>query len=154
MRPLKSAGIRLVSAHPACPGKYEIVFTGALSDVQAALEQVKAGFERYIVDQALMGRIDEQVVKALFGAQETQPRGSLAVVETFSAASAIKAADIAVKTARVEILDLRVSRGMGGKGMVLLTGDVSDVTAAAEAGAAMPKEPGPADRVLDHCGAS
>ena len=58
---LKSAGIRLVSAHPACPGKYEIVFTGALSDVQAALDQVKGGFERYIVDQALMGRIDEQV---------------------------------------------------------------------------------------------
>ena len=139
---LKSAGIRLVSAHPACPGKYEIVFTGALSDVQAALEQVKAGFERYIVDQALMGRIDEQVVKALFGAQETQPRGSLAVVETFSAASAIKAADIAVKTARVDIFDLRVSRGMGGKGMVLLTGDVSDVTAAAEAGAAHAKEMG------------
>ena len=24
---LKSAGIRLVSAHPACPGKYEIILT-------------------------------------------------------------------------------------------------------------------------------
>ena len=28
---IKSAGIRLVSAHPACPGKYEIVFTGAMA---------------------------------------------------------------------------------------------------------------------------
>lgn len=139
---LKSAGIRLVSAHPACPGKYEMIFTGELSDVQAAMDHVKGGFERYIVDSSMMGRIDEQVVKALFGAQETQPQGSLAVVETFSAASAIKAADLAVKTSKVDILDLRVSRGMGGKGVVLLTGSVSDVTAAAEAGANYAKELG------------
>ena len=139
---LKSAGIRLVSAHPACPGKYEIIFTGALSDVQAALEHVKEGFAQYIVDQSLMGRIDEQVIKALFGAQETQPRGSLAVVETFSAASAIKAADIAVKTAKVSLHELRVSRGMGGKGLVMITGEVADVTAACEAGGAHAQEQG------------
>ena len=139
---LKSAAIRLVSAHPACPGKYEIVFTGGLADVMAALEQVKNNFEGYIIDQSMMGRIDEQVVKALFGSQTTQPQGSMAVIETFSAASAIRAADIAVKTAKVDILDLRVSRGMGGKGVVILTGDVSDVTAAAEAGSAYAKERG------------
>ena len=34
---LKSAGITLVSAHPACPGKYEIILTGAIADVSAAL---------------------------------------------------------------------------------------------------------------------
>ena len=35
---LKSAGIRLVQAHPSCPGKYEIILTGAISDVTAAVE--------------------------------------------------------------------------------------------------------------------
>ena len=59
----------------------------------------------------------------------------MGLIETFSAATAIKAADMAVKTARVEIFDLRVSRGMGGKGVVMLTGEVGDVTAAVEAGA-------------------
>ena len=34
------------------------------------------------------------------------------------------------------LYDLRISRGMGGKGMVILTGDVGDVSAAVEAGAA------------------
>lgn len=33
---LKSAGVRLISAHPSCPGKYEILLTGNLSDVQTA----------------------------------------------------------------------------------------------------------------------
>ena len=132
---LKSADIRLVSAHSSCPGKYEMILTGALSSVQTAIEHVRVKFEPYIIDTVLMGRIDKTVIDALMGVQATSPQGALGVVETYSAASAIKAADTAVKTARVEIMDLRVSRGMGGKGIVLLTGEVSDVTAAVETGA-------------------
>ena len=139
---LKSANIRLVSAHPSCPGKYEMILTGPLSDVQTSLERVRDTYGRYVIDAVLMGRIDETVVRALLGGQNAKAEGALGVIETFSASSAIKAADTAVKTSKVEIYDLRVSRGMGGKGMVLLTGDVSDVTAAAEAGAAHAKELG------------
>ena len=132
---LKSAGVEMVSAHPACPGKYEIILTGSISNVTAAVNHVVSRFEGYVIDHSVMGRIDEQVVAALFGTQTTAPEGALGLVETFSASSAIKAADIAVKTARVAIYDLRVSRGMGGKGVVMLTGDIGDVTAAVEAGA-------------------
>ena len=132
---LKSAGTSLVSAHPSCPGKYEIILTGGIADVDAAVSHVKGRFESTIVDTAVMGRIDPQVVTALFGTESTSKSGSLGVIETFSAASAIKAADIAVKTANVAIYDLRVSRGMGGKGLVMITGDVGDVSASVEAGA-------------------
>ena len=139
---LKSAGIRLVSAHPACPGKYEIILTGTISNVTAAVEHVKERYDEKMIDYSIMGRIDEQVIAALFGTQLTEKKGSLGIIETFSAASAIKAADIAVKTARVEIFDLRVSRGMGGKGLVMLTGEVGDVTSAVEAGANHAKQSG------------
>ena len=139
---LKSAGVKMVSAHPACPGKYEIILTGSISNVQAAVEHVRAKFENYLIDCSLMGRIDEQVITALFGTQTTAKKGSLGLVETFSAATAIKAADVAVKTAKVEIFDLRVSRGMGGKGVFMITGEVGDVTAAVEAGANYAKESG------------
>lgn len=132
---LKSAGVDMVSSHPSCPGKYEIVLTGSISNVTAAVEHVLSKFEGYVIDSSIMGRIDEQVIKALFGTQKTEKKGSLGLIETFSAATTIKAADIAVKTSRVEIFDLRVSRGMGGKGVVMLTGEVGDVTAAVEAGA-------------------
>ena len=139
---LKSANIRLVSAHTACPGKYEIVLTGPLADVQAAVDRIREGYGPYLVDAVMMGRIDETVIRALLGGQDVSRQEALGVIETFSAASAIKAADTAVKTSRVEILDLRVSRGMGGKGIVLLTGDVSDVSAAVEAGSAYAKDQG------------
>ena len=131
---LKSAGVQVVAAHPSCPGKYEIILTGSISNVTAAVSHVLAKFEGYVIDSSIMGRIDEQVIKALFG--------SLGLVETYSAATTIKAADIAVKTARVEIFDLRVSRGMGGKGVIMLTGEVGDVTAAVQAASAYAKQSG------------
>ena len=122
---LKSAGVKLVSAHPSCPGKYEIILTGGIAD-----------------DSCVIGRIDPQVVTGMFGTQEGAKTGSVGIIETFSAASLIRAADIAVKTAKVAIYELRLSRGMGGKGLVIITGDVGDVTASVEAGAAYAKEQG------------
>ena len=139
---LKSAGVEMVSSHPSCPGKYEIILTGSISNVQSAVDHVMGRYSDYVIDHSVMGRIDEQVIKALFGTQTGEKKGSLGVLETFSAATCIKAADVAVKTARVEIYDLRVSRGMGGKGVFIITGDVGDVTAAIEAGANYAKTSG------------
>ncbi|MBE5751499.1 MAG: BMC domain-containing protein [Clostridiales bacterium] len=139
---LKSAGVEMVAAHPACPGKYEIILTGSISNVTASVDHVVEKFGSYVIDSSIMGRIDEQVITALFGTQQGVKKGSLGLIETFSAATTIKAADIAVKTARVDIYDLRVSRGMGGKGVVLLTGEVGDVTAAVEAGSSYAKQSG------------
>ena len=131
---LKSAGVKLVSAHPSCPGKYEIILTGGIADVEAAVDHVKGRFDSRL--------IDPQVVTGMFGTQEGAKTGSVGIIETFSAASLIRAADIAVKTAKVAIYELRLSRGMGGKGLVIITGDVGDVTASVEAGAAYAKEQG------------
>ncbi len=139
---LKSAGVEMVSSHPACPGKYEIILTGSISNVTAAVGHVTEKFKNYIIDSSVMGRIEEQVITALFGTQVGKRGGSLGLIETFSAATSIKAADLAVKTANVEIFDLRISRGMGGKGVVILTGNIGDVTAAVEAGANLAKESG------------
>lgn len=139
---LKSAGISLVSARPACPGKYEIILTGSISNVTSAVEHVKNRFDEKLVDSSIMGRIDPQVITSLFGTAPTEKKGSLGIIETYSAASIIKAADIAVKTAKVEIFELRASRGMGGKGICLITGEVGDVTAAVEAGSQHAKDQG------------
>lgn len=137
---LKSAGVQMVSSHPSCPGKYEIILTGSIANVTASVDHVNQKFDGYVIDSSVMGRIDEQVISALFGTQTGNKTGSLGLIETFSAPTAIKAADIAVKTAKVEIYDLRVSRGLGGKGIIMLTGEVGDVTAAVEAGANYAKQ--------------
>ena len=139
---LKSAGVRLVTARPSCPGKYEIILTGNISNVTASMQHVMAKFEDYVIDSSVMGRIDERVIAALFGTQKGERKGALGLLETFSAASCIKAADLCVKTAKVEIYDMRISRGLGGKGVVLITGEVGDVNAAIEAGTGYAKNLG------------
>ena len=98
---LKSAGVKLVSAHPSCPGKYEIILTGGIADVEAAVDHVKGRFDSRLIDSCVIGRIDPQVVTGMFGTQEGAKTGSVGIIETFSAASLIRAADIAVKTAKV-----------------------------------------------------
>ena len=108
----------------------------------AAVEVVKARFDDRMIDSTVIGRIDPQVITALFGTQPSDHKGSVGIIEAYSAASTVKAADIAVKTAKVAVLELRLSRGMGGKGMVIITGDVGDVTAAVEAGAQHAKDQG------------
>ena len=69
------------------------------------------------------------------GTANVKERKALGIVETFTAASAILAADAAVKAANVSLIEVRVARGMGGKCFVTMTGEVSDVKAAVEAGA-------------------
>lgn len=36
---LKSAGVSLISAQPICPGKFELIVTGELAQVDAAMEK-------------------------------------------------------------------------------------------------------------------
>ncbi len=44
-------------------------------------------------------------------------------------------ADIALKEAHVELLELRIANGLGGKSYVSMTGEVSDVRSSVQAGA-------------------
>ena len=56
------------------------------------------------------------------------------------------AADAAVKAADVELVRLRLGGGIGGKGYLVLTGDVSAVSAAVEAASAVAAD---ASRLID-----
>ena len=54
------------------------------------------------------------------------------VLPTYDVAAIIEAADAAAKTAIVELIELRIAKGMCGKSYMLLTGEVSAVEAAIE----------------------
>lgn len=82
------------------------------------------------------------MIGALAGATGITERGALGIIETFSAASIVVASDAAVKAADVQLLDVRVALGLGGKGYALMTGDVAAVNAAVEAGSTAAAESG------------
>jgi microcompartment protein CcmL/EutN len=67
---------------------------------------------------------------------------ALGIVESFSVASLIEAADAAVKTARVQLIEIRLAMALGGKAFVTMTGDVASVKSAVDAAATVCSERG------------
>jgi microcompartment protein CcmL/EutN len=74
------------------------------------------------------------VIQALAGTAQQADHDSLGVIETMTAAATIVAADQAAKAAEVVVRDIKLANGLGGKGYFYVSGSVSDVQAAIEAG--------------------
>ena len=132
---LKTATVDLLQAGPVCPGKYIALFGGEVGAVQSALEAARLDSGGDVIDELMLARVDPSVFPALAGTTEVHEQAALCVMETFSAAAAIRAADTAVKAAIVQLMEIRIARGMGGKAIVLFSGEVGAVKAAAEAAA-------------------
>ena len=55
---------------------------------------------------------------------------AIGMLETMSALTAVRAADIAAKASNITLMEVRVARGLGGKGYLIFTGEVSAVKSA------------------------
>lgn len=140
---LKAAAVHLVEAAPISPGKFLVIFTGGVGEVEASLAAGRARVTGHLVDELLLARVHASVPLALDPASPRAPSGeAIGVVETLSVASAIAGADAAAKSARVTLLEIAPGRGIGGKAFFTLTGDVAAVEAAAEAALAPIQERG------------
>jgi microcompartment protein CcmL/EutN len=133
---VKMAEVELLEACPVSPGKYWVLIGGEVGPVRAAHRRGVEAAADTLLDQLLIPQLDPQVLAALRGVAPPADDDALGVIETHTAAAAIVAADLAVKAAEVRLRDLRLANGLGGKGVVFLTGAVGDVQAAVEAGAA------------------
>lgn len=129
---VKTAEVEILEASTVCPGKYLVTFAGDLSAVRAALDGCKAKFPARLIDSFVLGNPHEDVIPAICGATEVSDVEALGVFETYSAAAAVVAADNAVKTSMVKLIEIRLARGMCGKSYVLITGEIAAVTAAIE----------------------
>lgn len=129
---LKTAQVELLEAQTVCPGKYIVILTGDLSAVKASIEASRTKFEEDLIDSFVLGNPHETIFSAIYGSNDVEEVKALGIVETFSAASIIVAADEAAKTSIVNLIELRIARGMCGKSYFLLTGDVAAVEAAIE----------------------
>ncbi|NLI22753.1 MAG: BMC domain-containing protein [Clostridiales bacterium] len=130
---VKTAAVELVAAQTACAGKYIVMVSGDVAAVRAAVIAGAEGAGASLVDRLVIPNVDERVIVAMSGAPAVDTAQAVGVIETFSLASTIAAADIAVKTAEVELIEVRLGRGMGGKSFLVFTGEVAAVTAASRA---------------------
>lgn len=124
---LKTAEVDLIFAKAGCPGKYYILFTGEVAAVKASLDAGAAIGGNHTVDSCVIPRVHPQVIKAINLAAEPGTPGAIGVMEFFSVTASVYAADAAVKAADVDLIDVRLGTGIGGKSFVVLTGEVAAV---------------------------
>lgn len=139
---LKAAQVDLLEAKPICPGKYIVLVAGDVAAVQSAVDSGKMIGADAVVDDFVLSNVHPLVISAIGTASSVTDIKALGVIETFSVASLIVAADTAAKSADVSLIEIRTGMGIGGKSFVTMTGDVSSVQAAVDAGTALASERG------------
>ncbi len=139
---IKAADIRLIYARPSCPGKYQILITGEVSSVDAALAAGIESAKSNVIDHLIIPRVSPQVIEAINMSSMPGKLRALGILEFFSVTGAIIAADAAAKAAGIDLIEIRLGTGIGGKSFVTFTGDVSAVEASALAGAKTAEESG------------
>lgn len=127
---LKQAEVELLECTTLSPGRYWVLIGGEVAPVRASHARGVEVAADTLLDQLFLPQLHEGVLPALRGTVPGGDDDALGILETLTAASAIVAADRAAKAARVTLRDLRLANGLGGKGVVRLTGAVSDVQAA------------------------
>ena len=129
---VKTSEVEIVEAQTVCPGKYIAIITGDLSAVKAAVDTAVTTYEDKCIDSFVLGNPHESIFPAIYGTTQVEEISALGILETYDAASIIEAADQAAKTAIVDLIELRIAKGMCGKSYMLLTGEVSAVEASIE----------------------
>lgn len=138
----KAADIDLILAQPTCPGKYTILISGKIGAVNSSVDSGVAAGDPFVVDHMVIPRIHNQILSAINGTTEIEEINAVGVLEYFGIASAIIGADAAAKAAQVDLIQVRLGTGLGGKAYVSFTGDVSAVEQSLKAGANAGKDSG------------
>lgn len=142
---LKAADVELLRAHVVCPGKYIILIAGAISHVKNAVTVGQQVAPEVVVDQFVLNNVHPSVFPALTATTEIEDVRAVGVIETFTLAASIVAADTAVKAAPVKLIEIRLPFAMGGKAFTVMTGEISAVRSAVNSAAMLLKDEGVID---------
>jgi microcompartment protein CcmL/EutN len=131
---VKRAPIDQLVAGSVQPGRYLVLVAGDVASVEESVAAGKEVAAAVLVAEVLLPDVHASVVAALRGERIPGPVEALGVIETASVAPLLEAADAGVKGAEVELLEVVIADGLGGKAYLLFGGEVSDVEAAVAIG--------------------
>lgn len=136
-RMLKSGDVELLLSRTICSGKYMVLVTGETGAVERAVIAGRDAAAHTLIDDFIIPNIHPKVVPAIRGMASVRDTDALGILESFSVSSLIEGADACVKTADVDLIEIRLAMALGGKAFVTMCGSLEDVNSAIEAGAAI-----------------
>ena len=156
---VKISEVEIVTSVSTCPGKYITIVTGDVAAVQSSVALGEQLAEDFFVDSIVVPNVTESVFPAITGATMPEKLDAVGIMESFSLATMIIAADEILKSAELEPIELRLGNGLGGKSYFTFTGEVAAVQTGVDTGMAIAKEkgllvnaeviPSPSDRLIE-----
>jgi microcompartment protein CcmL/EutN len=134
---VKRAPIETFRIGTVHPGKYIVLIGGTVAAVEESrVEGLRIGGAA-VRSEILLPDVHPQVFEAIGGKRQPNVGDALGIIETQSIPVNVAAADKAVKTAAVTIIEIRLGDGLGGKGITHLAGALHEVEAAIGAAVAV-----------------
>ncbi len=130
----KRAPIGEIVAGSVQPGRYLVLVAGDVASVEESMTAGREHAPDRLLAEITLPDVHEGVVEVLRGDRIPGPVEALGVIETASVAPLLAAADAGLKGASVDLLEVNIADGLGGKAYLLFGGGVSDVEAAVEIG--------------------
>jgi microcompartment protein CcmL/EutN len=130
---VKRAPVELLVRRPVSPGKYLVLISGEVADVEEAMQAGVEAAAHTLIDRLLLAQVADNLLRSLRGEMSPPVEGALGIFESHSVASALLGVDAACKAAAVQVCELRLADGLGGKAYFVLEGDQADVEAGLEA---------------------
>lgn len=131
---LKTGNVQMLFSSPVCPGKYYSIIHGDVASVENSLQAGTRITGSFFVDEIVIPNVHPMVIHAIAGIPDPYEIEAIGVLEFFSVTGAIYAADAAVKSANVSIVNMRLGIAVGGKSYFTITGDVGAIKSAVDAG--------------------
>jgi bacterial microcompartment shell protein len=113
-------------------GRYLILFAGEVGPVERSHRRALDVAGAHVLDEVLLPHAEERIAPAIQDAaiRWPAPGDTLGVLQAETPPVLLAAVDAALKGARVDLVELRVGDGLGGRAIASLWGETHDVEAA------------------------
>jgi bacterial microcompartment shell protein len=130
---LKKASIAFVKSGTITRGRFLTLIGGSTGAVEESLREGLFRAGASVLDHLMLADVHPRVYDAILGGRRAAGTGAMAVIETDTVASNVRAAEMALKGTPVELVELRLAdAGLSGKGVSIYQGDLSDIEAAVD----------------------
>jgi microcompartment protein CcmL/EutN len=128
----KEALVDVIAAGTVQHGHFLVAFSGEVEPVELSFEKASLVAAHAVVDAVLLAHAEPRILPALREGivHFPCPGDALGVLQTGASPTLLRAVDAALKGALVELVELRVAEGLGGRGLATLWGSQHDVEAA------------------------
>lgn len=130
----KEAPVTVAGAGTIFHGHFLIVFVGSVAEVDMSYARALERTGASVVDCVLLPDAEPRLLPALSRGERRPPRDgdALGMLEAKSSPTLVGAIDAALKGTGVELVELRLAEGLGGKALASLWGYQHEVEAAIE----------------------